>query len=491
MKENTMRRKPKPIHLAAMVPFMLAILWISCKSSKTPTQTEILPNTLKYALNIDVDYDQEKIFSECALTIQNSSDETLITLPLILYRLLDVTSVTDKNGENLDFTQDVIKFSDWQQFQVNYIQVELSPPLQSGEEQTIIIRYEGHLMGYTEVMGYVKDHINKDYTVLREDCRAFPEVSYPSEESNRKKLYQNFEYTASITVPAPLVVANGGELISKTESNGKITYKYQSLIPTWRMDFAIAEYQTLEDKNNKLRLFHFPKDKDGARILLKSLLKTKELYANWFGSLKVFRGLTVIEIADGYGSQTYETTILQEESAFKNVDNHFFFHHELSHLWNVKSADPSPPRFESEGLAMFLQHFVQEKLENKPDAVENAVNAMRERLRKNFIQHPDWKDVAMADYGNKDLTGLSYRKGQIFFYIRYGLVGEESFLEAMGSFYQKYYDTGATAQEFVAHIKDLSPSNLDLLFEDWIFGVESSELIMSDMSLIDMVDKYR
>jgi hypothetical protein len=70
-------------------------------------------------------------------------------------------------------------------------------------------------------------------------------------------------------------------------------------------------------------------------------------------------------------------------------------------------------------------------------------------------------------------------------------MGEKPFLEAMGSFYQKYYETGATAQEFVDHVRNLSSINLDKLFEEWIFGVESSALIMSEMSIIDIIDRYK
>ena len=257
------------------------------------------------------------------------------------------------------------------------------------------------------------------------------------------------------------------------------------------MDFAISDYQILEDKNNKFRIFHFPADKDGAHQILDSLGKAMELYTEWFGPLKFFNGLTVIEIAEGYGSQTDVTTILQDESSLKNTESHYGFYHELSHLWNVKSKDKLPPRFESEGLAMLLQHLMQEKLEDKPAATETAVNNMRDRLQKSFTQNPDWEDVAMIDYGSADLTGLSYRKGQIFFYILYELLGEELFLDAMGSFYQKYYDTGATAQEFVAHVKNLSSINLDLLFEEWIFGTKSSELIMSEMSILDIANSYK
>ncbi len=491
MKENIMWRKLKLFHLVLMVAFILMIPWISCKSSQNPTETEIFPDTLKYVLNIDVDYEQEKIFSECELTIQNPSDESMHTIPIILYRLFDVTSITDAEGKNLSYSQDIVKFSDWEQLQVNHIRVKLSPPLHSAEEQTFVIRYEGHLLGYSEVMRYVKDHINKDYTVLREDCRAFPEVGYPSWETNRSKVLQSFDYTASITVPDSLVVANGGELIAKTESDSKITYTYQSLEPSWRMDFAIADYRILEDNNNKFRIFYFPEDKEGSQHLLDSLEKAMELYTDWFGPLKIFNGLTVIEIPEGYGSQTDVTAILQQESSFKNIDSHYGFYHELSHLWNVKSRDKLPPRFESEGLAMFLQHLVQEKLEDKPSATQTAVNKMRERLRNDFAQHPDWKDVPMIDFGKEDMTDLSYRKGQIFFYILYELMGEDLFLEAMGSFYQKFYDTGATAQQFVDHVKDLSSLNLELLFEEWIFGARSSELIMSERSIPDIADRYK
>jgi len=354
-----------------------------------------------------------------------------------------------------------------------------------------VIRYQGPLLGYFEVMRYVKDHIDKGYTVLREDCRTFPEVGIPSWKANRGKVLQSFDYTASITVPDSLVVANGGELTAKTESDGKVTYTYQSLEPSWRMDFTIADYEILEDKTEKIRIFCFPQDKTGAQSLLGSLLKAMELYTGWFGPLKVFSGLTVIEIPEGYGSQTDVTTILQEESAFKSTDSHYGFYHELSHLWNVKSRDELYPRFESEGLAMFLQHLVQEKLEDKPDAAEMAVNAMRDRLRKNFTQHPEWTDVPMIDYGTENITDLSYRKGQIFFYILYELMGEELFLETMGSFYQKYFDSGATAQEFVDHVKNCSPMNLDVLFEEWIFGAKSSELILSETSIAEIIERYR
>ena len=488
--EKTTMRREKFVLFATLVAFVLSIFYICCQSSE-PVESQILPDTLSYDLKIEVDYDKEKIFCDCGLTIQNPTEEPIDTIPLILYRLLDVTSITDKNGNKINYSQDIVKFSDWEQFQVNHIKAKLSPPLLSGEKMTLVIRYEGHLLGYSEVMRYVKDHIDREYTILREDCLSYPEIGLPSWKSNSRKILQSFDYTASITVSDSLMVANGGELMGKSESDGKATYTYKSLEPSWRMDFAVAEYEILKNETEKIRIFTFPKHKEGAHSLFESLLKAKALYTDWFGPLKVFSGLTVIEVPEGYGSQMDVTAILQEESAFKNTEGHYGFYHELSHLWNVKSRDELPPRFESEGLAMFLQHLVQEKLEGKSDAVEKAIDSMRDRLRKNFAQHPDWKDVPMIAYGKNDITDLSYRKGQLFFYILYKLMGEEPFLETMGSFYQKYAETGATAQEFVDHVKNLSSINLDPLFEEWIFGIKSSDLVLSDMSIADFVNRYK
>ena len=483
-------RRPKYPFFATLTSFLLSIFCIHCQSP-SHVESQVLADTLSYDLKIEVDYDQEKIFSECALTIQNPVEDPLNTVPLNLYRLLDVTSVKDIDGKDLPFSQDIAKFSDWEQLQVNHIRVKISPSLAQGKKKTLVIRYEGHLLGYSEVMRYVKDHIDRKYTILREDCLTFPEVGLLSWKSNHGKILQRYDFTASITVPQPLIVANGGELISINESDGKATYTYKSLEPSWRMDFAVAEYEILKNEPEKLRIFTFPNNKEGAHSLLESLRKAKELYTGWFGPLKDFRGLTVIEVLQGYGSQKDVTAILQEESAFNGTESHYEFYHELSHFWNVKSRDELPPRFESEGLAMLLQHLVQEKLEGTPNAVEKAVNAMRDRLRKNFAQHSDWKDVPMIDYGKKDITDLSYRKGQLFFYILYELMGEEPFLETMGSFYQKYYDTGATAQQFVEHVKNLSSKNLDRLFEEWVFGAQSSELIMSETSIADIIKRYR
>jgi hypothetical protein len=403
---------------------------------------------------------------------------------------MEVLSVTDQEGSNLEFIQNVRIFEDWKELQVNHIRVRVDPPLPPAKEATLRIRYGGPLLGYSEAMRYVKDCVSPELTLIRSDSYAFPQVGVPSWKTNRARGLKDFGYSVSLTVPSSLVVANGGELVSKEENRGRTTWIYNDRTPSWRIDLAISNYEILEAQEGRLRIFAFPEDVKGARELLDSLTSTVELYTRWFGPLKVFPGLTVIEVPAGYGSQTDVAAIIQEAGAFKDRAARYTFYHELSHLWNVEGMDPAPPRFESEGMAMFLQHLVQEKLEGKGGAVESAVRDSLARMAKNFAEHPDWRGIPMIQYGEKQLTDLSYRMGQILFFLLYETIGEEALLEAAGSFYREYSETGATARQFVEHFKKRSKINLDRLFEEWVFTATAAGLIATGTSLDELVRRY-
>jgi hypothetical protein len=252
----------------------------------------------------------------------------------------------------------------------------------------------------------------------------------------------------------------------------------------------IAPYGIVEDKQNNLRIFHFQEDKNNASMILQAMNTTLQLFTNWFGPADNFQGFSIIEIPEGYGSQTDVSSILQTADAFQKKDNLTALYHEISHIWNVRDNDPLPDRFESEGLAMFLQYLVQEKLDNKKDALKNGYERLSDRFRQQCERNPKCGEIPIIQYGNEGLTDLSYTKGMLFFYVLYHLMGEKDFLDAAGSFYQKYNQTGATSQEFLDHIKQRSRQNLDRLFEEWIFGTESSRLILESVPVENIIQRY-
>jgi hypothetical protein len=483
--------------LLALLAVSAILLAPACRKPNPPAapspsgEVAAFPDPVSYDLKIDIDYESGIVAAGCSLVVRNSQAAPIPVVPLNLYRLMEVSSVTDASGNVLPYSQSVRIFEDWREFQVNHIVVRLDPPLAPGKEKELRIKYAGPLLGYSEAMRYVKDRVDKEITLIRSDSLAFPQIGVPSWRANRAAGLKNFSYTASLTVPTPLVVANGGDLVSKDVHEGRTTYVYKDRVPSWRIDLAVANYEIIEGEGGRLRIFAFPGDAAGARDLLSSLTKTLTLYTQWFGPLKTFPGLTVIEIPQGYGSQADVVAIVQEATAFKDPAGRYTFYHELSHLWGVTAKDPLPSRFESEGMAMFLQHLVQEKLEGKAGAVKEAVAASLVRLAKNFAEHPDWKKAPMVDYGEKDLTDLSYRMGQVLFYLLYDVLGEQAFMETAGSFYRDYRDTGATSRQFVEHIKKRAGRNLDKLFEEWVFTPRAAELIAAGISLDELVRRYR
>lgn len=477
--------------IGSFIILFLTILTCPVLSQQFSFKTLSL-ETVRYVLDVKVDYAAKKILGRCRLTVHNPTDQPISNVPLLLYRLLKVTAITDEQGTPIPYRQEVISFEDWEQIQVNFIEASLSKPINSGQSKTLDIDYQGFLFAYSnEGWMYVKDHIDKDFTFIRWDGFGYPVVGYPSFQVNRKAGLGNFDYILSVTVPDDLVVANGGKLSGKSTKVGQTTYTYSNLKPAWRMDIPIAPYGILEDKQNNLKVFYLPQDKDNAGKILEAMKKSLQLFTNWFGPADDFQGFTIIEVPEGYGSQADVTTILQTADAFRNPDKITELYHEISHIWNVRANDPLPSRFESEGLAMFMQYFVQKILENKPDALINGYERLSERFRQQCERNPKCKDVPIIAYGREDLTDLSYSKGMLFFFILYNLMGEKDFLDAVGSFYQKYKHSGATSEEFLDYMKQHAKQNLDRLYQEWIYGAESSRLILDKVPVEEIIQRYR
>jgi hypothetical protein len=442
-------------------------------------------------MDLTIDYKNKRLRGICEISLINMGETETSHIPLTLYRVLKVNSISDENDQNLLFVQKVVSLEDWEELQVNYIYVTLDKPIPKNGTKKLRIQYEGCLLGYTETgMSYVKDRIDENYTILRPDCQAYPELGVPSWKINRSAGQQNFDYQVTVTIPDSLVIANGGLLINKIVKNGEAIYTYKNIKPAWRIDIAIAKYGIMEDKENKLKVFYFPVDEQGAQNVLRSLKETLRLYSTWFGPLKNFDGFSIIEIPPNYGSQADVSCILQTQDAFNNKDQLYQLYHEISHLWNVKSLDTFPPRFESEGLATFLQFFMQEKLENKSNALKNGLDRIYKRLNKEMQENIKSGTIPMINYGKEKLTDLSYSKGMIFFYLLYKILGEKSFLETIGSFYQKYRDFGATADDFVKHVKNSNKMKLNKLFDEWIYTNASSKYIIEYVPVNEIINRY-
>jgi hypothetical protein len=358
---------------------------------------------------------------------------------------------------------------------------------------SVLIRYGGRLSGYVDAdMPCLKDHVGDEFTIIRMDAIGYPQISYASESSFHRSVMRHFakgfDYSIKVTVPDHLMVANGGELVGVTRKDGLSTYVYKNIKPAWRMDICSADYEVLEGKADGLSVLHFRHHQSEARRVYEAAEGSLRLFTDWFGPIDDWQGFAIIEVPQGYGSLADVTSILLTADIFTGELHELY--HELSHLWNPRPLDDAPARFETEGLASFLEFLVAERLENRPGRLAQGVEQKRNEFRAQCRQDAKFKTVSISDYGKQGLTAGSYTKGMVAFYVLYRLVGEEDLLKIVREFRYQYASTGATLDDFVALAGAVSSRDLDAFFEDWVYTAESTGYVVGNMSTTDMVDRY-
>jgi hypothetical protein len=445
---------------------------------------------LNYDWQVDIDYSQKTYTSNCRVEVKNNSKRQIYNIPFLLYRLVKVDSIVDDDGKVLEFNQDVVEIEDEPDWQVNLVIVKLNSPLSPDQTRSFSFRYSGYMLGYQEIMAYTKDNIKLDFTILRKDCFAYPDLSYPSWKAMRERGFEAFDYKIAVTVPRDYVVANGGRLLSERHADEKVTFMYENIKKAWRMDIAIAQYTIVEDEEKKLRIYCFKEEAENASRILLQMAETFSLYTGWFKPIKNYSGYTLIEIPEGYGSQADVTCILQTADAFRQEKSIVELYHEIAHQWNPPSKDPLPARWESEGFAMFMQNLAYDTLKGCRK-LEEAMELLRQRYIKACEQEPRGISIPIIDYGREDIFYFSYTKGAWLFYVLYNLVGQEDFNGIIAAYYNKYYETGATSEDFVRLAKKMAGRDLDLFFKEWLFTARSSQYLIDNIPLQDILQKYK
>lgn len=453
-------------------------------------KTEYFPSTLKYKLDLRIDHKNEKLTGSCELTISNKTDSTMEKIPLLLYRQLSVKSAVNEEGGPLRFTQDIICIKGWEKIQVNFIEIFLEEKLLPGAQRTISINYDGFLSGYSaDGWRYVKDHIARDFTMIRTDGFGYPVVGYPSDPEMMAITRERYEYAIDVTVQKDLRVVSGGELIQVKETDEETTYSFRSKKPSWRLDIAIADYLAIERNRNKV--FCFRTDTAAAKAMLDALEKTVETYSEWFGDIKDYKGYTIVEVPEGYGSQADVSSFCLTADNFKNPKDNSGLYHELSHLWDIIPFENEPCRLESEGRAQFLQFLLSEKFDNKGDAISNAIQRYLNDIQKNFRKNAGYQAIPVRDYGISNMTEYSYTLGMIFFAMFYDLAGKENFNKAIRSYVSGDYKNGASLDDFVGCCKKYAFFNAEKFFNDWIYSVNAIKLIVDGASYEELKALYR
>jgi hypothetical protein len=449
-----------------------------------------LPTVSHYALNIRFDLADQRIKVVATLVIRNTSDESFTRLPVLLYRLLTVGQVVDRSGMRVPFTQEVVPLKDVPQLQVNRVIVDLPAPLRPHDSVAVTMVYEGYVLGYSEVMEYLKDKIDEEYSILRPDVFAFPAVAEPTFVSVLATYGAKFTWSLTATVPSGYRVACGGILTDSATRGDSSTFVYRSKIPTWRIDCAAARFAVLGDQREKLLIFHLPADSIGARRVLEASRNVIRFYSSEFGRPKHYEGYTVIEIPEGWGSQAGDFYFLQTAAAFRDSTRLGEVYHEIGHSWNaLASVEIQRCRWFDEAFASYF-----EALAIRAFNGETAFRDQLQKYRVSFVrranQDREVAETPIAEYGKKEFGRYSYTKGAWSLYVLNSIVGDKQFASTIRAMLAEFDDRPINFEDFEKLCERIAGRDLGKFFREWIFGAESSGLLVHEVPIDEIVQRY-
>ena len=468
---------------------LLILLSLFCLAGSDAVAVD-LPKVTRYELRVHIVPAEERLTAEAQITISNSTGAAVREIPFLLYRLLAVDGASDERSTPLAYRQTVVSMSDEKNWQVNSVAVTLHEPLPPGATTRIALKYSGAIFGYREVMGYVRDHIGEDYTLLRPDAFAYPMLAEPSSPSLSAAYDTLFTYDLEISVPGGTVVACGGLPRGSSVGDGTETFRFASRVPTWRIDIAVARFKLLKNDAGNLAVYTLAEDEAGAANLLKEMQRVMEFYTSRFGPSKKATAYTAIEIPDGWGSQASDFYILQAAAAFKDPKRAHELYHEIGHSWNAKAKpEVKRTRWFDEAFASYFEALALREFEGQK-AFADRMAVYREHFRNAAKKNSRNATTSIAEYGKEELGGNSYTKGAWSIYVLHEIAGEEGFNQIIRTFLAEYPDRPADFKDFQRVAERVSKRDLSRYFREWIFGVESSELLQGNSSIEEIVQRY-
>ena len=463
----------------------------SASPSSGNQEEKTLPTVSRYDLRFNLLLKESKLEAEALMEARNDSLDPVSEIPFILYRLFDVMDVTDERGTALPFSQVVVKLSDEKSLQVNLVTVRPSRPLSPGKTASVRLKYAGSLWGYPEVMAYVRDRVDENYSLLRPDSLAYPVLARASFQSMLAAFHSAFTYRVATEVPAGHVVACGGRPVETKRTADTVTFVFESYRPAWRIDIAAAKFKMIEDEGRKIRVFAIPEDEGEGRRILEAAQKSFRFYAELFGEVGDFPGFTIIEVPEGWGSQASDFYVLQTAGAFRDKGRTSELYHEIAHNWNAK-AKPTIQRcrYFDEAFASYFQGLAIREFEGK-EAFEKYMTRLRDRFLQSCEKNGKNCSTPIADYWKEERGENSYTKGAWSLFVLHQVVGDAVFPSLISGFLQEFRTREADFADFQGFTERAAGLKLDRFFKEWIFGAESSTLLREKADAGKIAERYR
>ena len=87
-----------------------------------------------------------------------------------------------------------------------------------------------------------------------------------------------------------------------------------------------------------------------------------------------------------------------------------------------------------------------------------------------YERNPEFRNIAIADFGREGVTGLSYGVGALFYYELYLSLGEEKFIDLIDGYYKEYAGGMGSFDNMMSYYRKNLPDESAELVDEWLVG---------------------
>ena len=414
----------------------------------------------KYTIILDVDPESNMVHGKTI--IEAKSTEKLNSFNLDFQGL--TTNSVSVNGSNASFVE-----------RDGEMTVTPTRPLSLNRAFTVEVSYEGRptplpsaTLGQDVGWFHAQDGTINVFTEPDGASAWFPNNNHPRD----KALYH-----LDIQVPKPWVVAATGTLKEKISEGDHIRYlvNLEDLAASYLVSVNIGKYQLEESKSPSGILIrnYFPPDYP--ELLRKNFDKLPEMIdflSSVYGPYPFSEYGVVITSSEGSlcnfaGADETQTLSLhcpQESAATESV-----IVHELAHQWFGDSVSLKNWKdvWLKEGMATYAEWLWRTR--DKDLAILNKV------VKAQIVGY--YPSTSIGEPPKDSLyRDEVYKGGALVFHALRLRVGEEAFFKILRTYLERYRDSSAGTDEFIALSEEISGQDLTEFFDSWLLDNQLPEM---------------
>lgn len=469
-----------------------------------------LPNQVEYAIEAELDTEQNIIVGRETVLFTNRTGEPLEKLHFHIYPnafkrgsgshyledLREVAGIENTDVIYADPQDDAfvdivsverdhrpLEFS----VQDTLLTVKLDEPLESDAQMSLLIAFIYDLMEVpprgrrAASLAIRSGHRNGVYTL----ALWYPKLAvYDHTGWNLEpygylgEFYGDFaRYTVQLTVPADHVVAATGQLKSELTEIGNAVKRRLRFVARRAHDFAWVSsprYRVQERhwKGKTVRALVLNRG-DLAERALSALQYFSDMYGDY-----AYSTLSVAQVEAG-GGMEYPGIVMIGDGSTREVA------HEVAHQWWYAAVgnDEFDEAWLDEGFATFAEERYRiEALDLPP---QGARRSLQFREPGEPVLQPASEFSSLSSY-----VAAVYTKGSGILWMLRGLLGHETYNEVLQRYYREFQYRNATTEGFIRVAEAVSGRELAWFFDQWLRTAKRLDLAIQEVRSIPRNGEY-